>query len=299
MSGNPLKFALFGNEYQDVRSDVVPRLLACLAEKGAEVSIESDYYRCLSARNEVRKGAVKVFSGHEFDADFVISLGGDGTFLRVVDGLIGRDIPLIGINTGRLGFLSDVRSADVETALDAVFRGDYTLESRSVLMAEADGKPLSGRPYALNDIAILKRDDASMINIRTKIDGEHAVTYMADGLIVSTPSGSTAYSLSNGGPIVAPQTHVVCLTPVAPHSLTIRPIVLPDNVEIAIEVESRSRHFLVAIDGRSMTCEEHIGLTIRKASQDVKLVKRHGQSYFDTLRQKMMWGQDTREETCE
>jgi NAD+ kinase len=153
---------------------------------------------------------------------------------------------------------------------------------------------LEGYDCALNDIAILKRDTASMISIRASINGQYLTTYQADGLVVSTPTGSTAYSLSNGGPIIVPGTKVFSMTAVAPHSMNIRPIVLPDSSEITLTVESRSHNFLVAIDGRSEKCKEGTRLTLNRAPYDVKVVKRSRQSYFNTLREKMMWGVDAR-----
>lgn len=171
---------------------------------------------------------------------------------------------------GRLGFLADIVPTEAESALDSLYRGDYTLENHSVICVEADGKPLPGVSHALNDIAVLKRDNASMISIRTSINGEYLVTYQADGLIVSTPTGSTAYSLSNGGPIIVPQTGILCLTPVAPHSLNIRPMVISDDSEITLTVESRNHNFLIAVDGQSAKCSEKTRLTIRKAPYNIK-----------------------------
>ena len=162
------------------------------------------------------------------------------------------------------------------------------------IQIEADGEPIEGNPFALNDIAVLKRDNASMISIRTSIDGEYLVTYQADGLIVSTPTGSTAYSLSNGGPIMVPQSGILCLTPVAPHSLNIRPITIKDDSVITLEVGSRSHNFLVAIDGRSEKLQESTTITIRKAPFSIKVVTRLGQRYYSTLREKLMWGADQR-----
>ena len=221
-------------------------------------------------------------------------MGGDGTLLRAAGVVGSKNIPIIGINMGRLGFLADIVPAETESALDSLYRGDYTIENHSVICVEADGKPLPGVCNALNDIAVLKRDNASMISIRTSINGEYLVTYQADGLIVSTPTGSTAYSLSNGGPIIVPQTGILCLTPVASHSLNIRPMVIPDDSEITLTVESRNHNFLIAVDGQSSKCNENTVLTIRKASYNIKIVKRSSQKYFSTLRQKMMWGADTR-----
>ena len=193
-----------------------------------------------------------------------------------------------------MGFLADVSPEEANEALESVFCGNYRVVDRSTLHVEVEGEPLQGFPYALNEVAVLKRDNASMISISAKIDGENLVTYQADGLIVSTPTGSTAYSLSNGGPIIAPQTPVFCLTPVAPHSLNIRPIVLSDKVEISLEVVSRSHNFLIAIDGRSEKLIEGTRLTLHRGSYDVHIIKRMGKRYFATLREKMMWGADKR-----
>lgn len=169
------------------------------------------------------------------------------------------------------------------------------IDSRKAIHVSADADvAFNGSVYALNDVAILKRDSASMISIHTSIGGEYLTTYQADGLIVSTPTGSTAYSLSNGGPIIVPGTNVFALTAVAPHSLNTRPIVIPDSAEIRLDVESRSHSFLVAIDGRSTKCKEGTSLILRRASYNVNIVKRSGQKYFSTIREKMMWGADSR-----
>jgi NAD+ kinase len=200
----------------------------------------------------------------------------------------------MGVNMGRLEFLADVGPSDIESSLKALYAGEFKLEDHAVIQVEADGKTFETCPCALNDIAVLKRDNASMISIRTNVNGEYLVTYQADGLIVSTPTGSTAYSLSNGGPIIVPESDILCLTPVAPHSLNIRPIVVRDDAEITLSVESRNHNFLIAIDGRSEKCEEGTRLTIRKAPYCIKIVKRNGHKYFSTLREKMTWGLDNR-----
>lgn len=196
---------------------------------------------------------------------------------------------------GRLGFLADVLPAEVESAIDSVCTGDIEIEDHAVLQVIAEGGVLAGSPFALNDVAVLKRDDASMISVRTYVNGEFLVTYQADGLVVSTPTGSTAYNLSNGGPIIIPQSGSICMTPVAPHSLNIRPIVINDTAEITLSVESRSHNYLVAIDGRSERMTEATTLTIRKAPHTVRIVKQRNQRYFSTLREKLMWGADQRE----
>ena len=168
------------------------------------------------------------------------------------------------------------------------------VSEHAILVAESDGVPIKECPYALNDIAVLKRDTASMIAIRTSVNGEYVITYQADGLIVTTPMGSTAYSLSNGGPIITPDTDIVCLTPVAPHSMNVRPIVVPDNSVVTLKVESRSHNFLIAVDGRSESLPEGTLITIRKADYTAKVVRFCDHRYFSTLREKMMWGADQR-----
>ena len=171
-----------------------------------------------------------------------------------------------------------------------LYEGDYTVDTRAVIQVETEGQPLQGYGCALNDVAILKRDNASMIAIHTTINGDYLTTYQADGLILSTPTGSTAYSLSNGGPIIVPGTHVFSLTAVAPHSLNVRPIVVSEDSEIKLTIESRTHNFLVALDGRSEKLTDTTKLTLRKAPYRVKVIKRAGTKYFHTLRDKMMWG---------
>ena len=229
------------------------------------------------------------------NVDLVISMGGDGTFLKAACMVGEREIPILGINKGRLGFLADVLPSEIEDVLEHVLRRDYMIENHTVIKLEADGECVDCCPFALNDIAVLKRDTASMISIKAYINGEFLVNYQADGLIVATPTGSTAYSLSNGGPIIVPQSGSLCITPVAPHSLNIRPIVINDTSVIELEVCSRSHNFLVAIDGRSMKLTEGTRLTIRKADYMVKLVKLKNQRYFSTLHRKLMWGADSRQ----
>ena len=237
---------------------------------------------------------VQVIDGSDFDADFVISMGGDGTFLRAASMVRGKQIPILGINIGRLGFLADVNAQEIERTIQALYEGDYTVDTRAVIQVETDGQALQGYDCALNDVAILKRDNASMITIHTTINGDYLTTYQADGLILSTPTGSTAYSLSNGGHIIVPGTGVLVMTAVAPHSLNIRPIVIPDTAEVTLDVESRNHSFLVAIDGRSVKCGEGTRITLRRAPYNIQVVKRSGKLYFSMLREKMMWGADVR-----
>lgn len=295
MSSDKLRFALFGNIYQAKKSASIQKILSCLYEHDAEIYIEKTFYEFLTTQQHIDVKTTGVFEENDFDTDFVISMGGDGTLLRAARYVGEKNIPIIGINIGRLGFLAGVLPTEIESTLNDIFLGKYDTETHSVIQVEADGMPLGDYPFALNDIAILKRDNASMISIRTCINDEYLVTYQADGLIISTPTGSTAYSLSNGGPIIAPLTGTLCLTPVAPHSLNIRPIVIPDNATISLTVESRSHNFLIATDGMSEKCTEGTCLKIKKAPYNIYIIKRSGQRYFATLREKMMWGADKRE----
>ena len=294
MTRQPLKFAIFGNEYQAKKSTSIEKILDYLAQKGAEIYVENAYYEFLTRSQHIDVKAAGVFEDYNFDVDYVVSMGGDGTFLKAASRVGAKGTPIIGVNMGRLGFLADVLPGEVEAALDSLYAGECQIEEHVVIQVEAEGGVLAGNPFALNDIAVLKRDDASMISIRTQVDGEFLVNYQADGLIVTTSTGSTAYNLSNGGPIIIPQSSSLCLTPVAPHSLNIRPVVINDTAEITLDVESRSHNYLVAIDGRSERMTEGTRLVIRKAAHTIKIVKQRNQRYFSTLREKLMWGADQR-----
>jgi len=294
MSPSTLTFALFGNVYQHEKSAAIQQVLDCLRQHDATILIEEEYYDFLCCSELISPENINTFCGTTFNADFAISMGGDGTLLKTASQVGQKQTPILGVNMGRLGFLADVSAKDFPATVNALYQGDYSVEDRSLISVETDGEPIEGSNCALNDIAILKRDSASMISIRTTIDGEYLTTYQADGLVVSTPTGSTAYSLSNGGPIIVPRTGVLSLTAVAPHSLNVRPIVIPDSAEIKLTVSSRSHTFLVAIDGRSTKMPEGTTLSLRRAPYQVKVVKRPTTRYFATLREKMMWGADTR-----
>lgn len=308
MNEKTLRFALFGNVFQREKSSAIRQLLTALRQHDAELSIDGEYYEFL---NGLPDSPLDAFRAHTANVsrrahapqtftdmpacDFALSLGGDGTLLQTASRVRSRQVPIVGVNMGRLGFLADVGTADVAACVDALYQGDYCVEDRALIHVETDGKHIEGYDCALNDVAILKRDTASMISIRATIDGEHLATYQADGLIVSTPTGSTAYSLSNGGPIITPRTGVMLMTAVAPHSLNIRPIVIPDTARIELTVASRSHNFLVAIDGRSQTLPEGITLHLQRAPYTAKIVKRKDTNFFSTLRKKLMWAADSRE----
>lgn len=290
-----LRFAFFGNQYQAKKSQAIHKIIAFLQQKNAEILMDRPFYEFITEGQRFEVNVTKVFDGDDFEADFAVSMGGDGTLLKTAARVGEKKIPIVGVNIGRLGFLAAVNPSEIETAFTALYEGNYTVNLHSVIKVETDEDCQAlGSPCALNDIALLKRDHASMISIRTSINDEYLMTYQADGLIVTTPTGSTAYNLSNGGPVIAPDTNTLCLTPVAPHSLTVRPIVVPDNSVIKMKVESRSHSFLVAVDGRSISLHDGTVVCISKAPYAARIVRFSEQGYFSTLREKMMWGMDQR-----
>ena len=295
MKKEKIRFAVFGNEYQAKKSQAVFKLIAILQQHEAEVYIDRPFYEFITEGQRMDVNANGVFDDDDFMADFAVSMGGDGTLLKTASRVGSKQIPIIGVNIGRLGFLADVNPSEIEQAISAIYANDYHVREHSVIKIETNnGDEVIGSPYALNDIALLKRDHASMISIRASIDDEYVMTYQADGLIVTTPTGSTAYSLSNGGPIIAPSTGTLCLTAVAPHSLNVRPIVVPDTSVITLKVESRSHSFLAAVDGRSSGLTEGTVVTISKAPFSTRIVRFAHRHYFATLRDKMIRGADGR-----
>lgn len=289
-----MKFAIFGNIYQAKKSSYAEQLFKLLTQHNAQICICQEFYNFLTETLHLVLPPVELFNDDDFEADIVISLGGDGTFLKAASRVGKKNIPILGINTGRLGFLADISPEEMESTLEDIYNHHYKIEERSVLQLNCNDKSLMHCPYALNEIAVLKRDSSSMISIHTAINGAPLTTYQADGLIIATPTGSTAYSLSVGGPIIVPHSKTIAITPVAPHSLNMRPIVICDDWTITLDVESRSHNFLVAIDGRSESCKETTRLTISRADYTIKVIKRFDHIFFNTLRNKMMWGADIR-----
>ena len=294
MTSRYLKIALFGNQYQTKKNIYVAAVLKKLDEIGADICIEKDFADFI--QNELRIDISRYAENtyENFKADYAISMGGDGTFLSTAAKIGNTGVPILGINTGRLGFLADVSPNMIDASFDALNEGRCSIEQRTLLAVEKDGEPLSGYPYALNEVAVLKHDNSSLIEIETKVNNELLTNYMADGLIVCTPTGSTGYSLSVGGPIIEPRSNSFCISAVAPHSLSMRPVILCDDVEITLTVRSRSHNFLVAIDGRSESFHDGTCVTLRRAPYTVGVVKVKHKLFFDTLRDKMMWGVDQR-----
>ena len=290
--------AIFGHRHSPSTASCAVRLVRALLDKGIRVELEEDFYQHLASFSTFDAGLlpqVSVFSHSPLFAAMAISLGGDGTFLRTAEKLVGTPTPILGINTGRLGFLADVTADGIENAVRQLALGGFQVAERSLIAFSSDAAaPSDFCPYALNEVAVLKHDNSSLIEIETTVNGELLNHYMADGLIVCTPTGSTGYSLSVGGPIIVPRSGTLCLSAVAPHSLATRPVVMCDDVEIALRVHSRSGNFLLSADGHSQSLAEGCTITIKRAAHTVGVVKIKHQNYFETLREKMMWGADGR-----
>ena len=245
-----------------------------------KISIDGDTF---SSKNDFKSGI-----------DLVISLGGDGTFLKTVSYIRSSGVPILGINTGRLGFLANTNSEYFETVLDQVQRKDYVYQQRSLLEVNTEDNIFGEDNYALNELAVHKRDTSSMITVHASLDGKYLNSYWADGLIVATPTGSTAYSLSCGGPIVTPGCAVHILSPIAPHNLNVRPVVVPDNMPIKLSVDGRDRKYLLTLDSHSKTVGKGTEITLQKANFMVNVIKFEENNFLDTIRKKMMWGIDGR-----
>ncbi len=289
-----MKVGVFGSEYQAEKQNVIKRLFEKLRQQESEIYIDSRFYSFLTDGLDYEPPVTGILIGDEFDLDVALSVGGDGTFLRTAARVNKQDIPILGINTGRLGFLADISSNEIEDALDELFKNYYRIEERTLLRLYTENHSFQGYNYALNEIAVLKRDTSSMITIHTFLDDEYLTSYQADGLVIATPTGSTAYSMSVNGPIILPKSSNVVLSPVAPHSLNVRPLVIPDSYTIKLRVESRNEYFLIALDGRSEIFPAGIELKISKADYTAKVVKRYNHTFYQTLREKLMWGADTR-----
>ena len=286
-----MKIGIFGNNFQSDQQNLIKRIFEYLHSFGAEILVEKSFYEYLSEELDFSPEIRGIIP--EMYPDVAISIGGDGTFLHTVAFIQDRNIPIMGINTGRLGFLADTGIFEIEKAIGSLFRKDYRIEERSLLQMNTIGEdyPVT---FALNEIAVQKRDTSSMISIETHINGEYLTTYAADGLVVATPTGSTAYSMSVNGPIIVPQAENVVLSPIAPHSLNVRPLVIPDSFVLDLKVKTRGDNFLVSSDGHSEVFPSEMQFHIRKAGFTVKLIKSADHTFYRTLREKLMWGADAR-----
>lgn len=286
--------AIFGNTYQPKKCEAVQKLFDALTARGIVPLIDHPFFDYLKDEMQVSIPGYQLITDDGFEADFAVSMGGDGTFLTTAMRIGAKQIPILGINTGRLGFLADFSLDDIMQTLQNLQEGLLRKELCNVLQVESSDGKMQGYPFALNEVAVLKHDSSSMISIRVDLGGEYLTTYQADGLVINTPTGSTAYALSVGGSVMLPGSQIIGLVPVAPHGLTVRPLTLPDNLDITLTVESRSHSFLIAIDGRSESLQDTTRLTIRKAPYQVTVLKRPDTTFLHTLRSKLLWGSDAR-----
>ncbi len=282
-----MKIAVFGNWYKRSTTDEVAHILDFMESRGVSVLLAQE----LRDEMNLREKYAPFNSETEDEVDFALSVGGDGTFLYTASVIGDKNIPILGINCGRLGFLADVQTREVDFICDQLVQNNYTIEQRSLLRVTTDDGAHIEQPIALNEIAVMKQELSSMIGIEAKVNGELLNNYKADGLVISTPTGSTAYNLSVGGPLMAPQTRGIIVSPIATHALNVRPIVIPDDWKLDLSIKSRSHSYLLSVDGRSLTMREDTRLHIEKAPYTVKLVQIGDNSFLNSLRQKLNWGE--------
>ncbi len=296
-----MRFALFGSMFPDRTAKAEEQILGvceAIRKHGGDLCLPENFFITLpSLIRQKLEPTCELVETLE-NVDMVVSVGGDGTFLRTAATVSDLGIPILGINTGRLGFLAAINYADVEETLEEVMRGDYKVQERTLLKMSTDETfpPDYFISNALNEIAILKQDTASMLSIHAYINNDYLTSYQADGLVISTPTGSTAYSLSIGGSILSPTTPSIILSAIAPHNLTSRSLVVDDSSIISLKIESRSHMFLVSVDGQSRVLDETVSIQVRKADYRLRVVKRIGHTFYETLRDKLMWGKDVRKQ---
>lgn len=288
-----MRIGVFGNDYQSDKLSQIQRLFIKLNDLGVEIYVKREFYDFLTQKLNYQPQVTGVLDNAVFNIDMALSVGGDGTFLRTAEQINEQRIPILGINTGRLGFLADVGGDQIEDTLEELFNQKYQIEERMLLELQVEENDIQNN-HALNEVAILKRDTSAMITIHTYLNDEYLTSYQADGLIIATPTGSTAYSMSVNGPIILPQSDNIVLTPVAPHSLNVRPLVIPSSYKLTLNVESRTQSFLAALDGRSEVLCVGTELNISKAPFTIPIVKRFNQTFYQILREKLMWGVDRR-----
>jgi len=293
-----MKIAIYGHYYNEEAQQYVEILLNALEAKNTDIYIEE---RFLQLNKSILKSTVnfKIFSDYsELDSSFdlMFTVGGDGTLLRSITYIQDSNIPVIGVNVGRLGFLATVKKEEILEAVEALYNNEFIIKERTLLSVKTSPKTeeLSEINFALNEITLSRKDSASMITIETYLDDEYLTSYWADGLIASTPTGSTGYSLSCGGPVITPQAKSFVLTPVAPHNLNARPLVIPDSTKIRMRIIGRGDSFFMSLDSRIATINSDTEVFIEKAPFTLKMIELNNHSFINTLREKLLWGEDTR-----
>lgn len=286
--------ALFGKTLAPENGEYMKQLFKELAGNQAEIVVCQPFADIVATY--VPEGVqYSVFHSHEdLNADLLFSIGGDGTILDTVPFVLDSGIPVLGINLGRLGFLSSISKNEIVNAVNSVLTGNYTVEQRTLLELVSPEKVFDNVKYALNELNVIRNPEHSLLAIKVFVDDVYLNTYWGDGILLATPTGSTAYSLSAGGPIIAPNAKNFVITPIATHNLTVRPVVIPDDSTIRIQVEGREKKFVFSMDSRSCTLDTSVQLEVRKAGFCLNLVRMRGEDFFGTIRNKLMWGKDNR-----
>lgn len=293
-----MKVAIFGQYYQNDTRPIIKDIFLFFNNNNVELVIEEKFLKILYAE-EILKKEYKTFNDYkclDSSFDLLISIGGDGTILRAATYVRDSGIPILGINAGRLGFLAKVQKENIEQFLQIVLEKKYTLSERTLLSLECspENEQINELNFAMNEVTVSRKDTTSMITIDTSLNGEHLNSYWADGLIISTPTGSTGYSLSCGGPVLTPEVKGLVITPIAPHNLNARPLVIPDDTEIKLKVSGREEQYLVSLDSRIATLNNNAELTIKKTPFKIKMVEIPDETFLKTLRNKLLWGEDKR-----
>lgn len=293
-----MKVAIFGQYYQNDTRPIIRDIFVFFNANQVELVIEENFLKILYEQEIVKK-EYKTFNSHtclDSNFDILVSIGGDGTILRAATYVRNSGIPILGVNAGRLGFLAKVPKENIEQFLQLVLEKKYTISKRSLLSLECspENEEIKALNFAMNEITVSRKDTTSMITIETSLNDEYLNSYWADGLIVSTPTGSTGYSLSCGGPVLTPDVKSFVITPIAPHNLNARPLVIPDDTEIKLKVSGREEQYLVSLDSRIATLDNNSVLTIKKTPFQINMVEIPDETFLKTLRSKLLWGEDKR-----
>ena len=288
--------ALFSQEINDSVNNVVQSFLSSKFSKESQFYIEKKLYDQLKFDTNLDLKPYDKSKDLNSSIDIMISIGGDGTFLRTIEYVRRLNIPVMGINTGNLGFLATIKKDNLDQAVEKIYKKKFKIENRSLIKvnSEAIGLPKSFFPYALNEISVVRKDTTSMINIKTSLDGNHLNSYWADGLIIATPTGSTGYSLSCGGPVISPSSNSLVLTPISPHNLNARPLVISDQTKIELTVSGREDNHLLSIDSKIFTVKNQTNIVVEKPSFDFMIAHFSNNNFYKTLKEKLLWGKDKR-----
>jgi len=292
-----MKIAIYGQYYKPEDKKYLKELISTLSNNKIEFVIEKNYY--LGIKKHLKISSIKTFASYkELDNsfDFMFTIGGDGTILRAVTFIRNSNIPIVGINTGRLGFLATVQKDEITNTIELLLKKQFIVKERALLSVTTSPKieSLASLNFALNEVSVNRKNTASMITIETYLDDEYLTSYWADGLIIATPTGSTGYSLSCGGPIITPQAKSFAITPIAPHNLNARPLVIPDDTVVKFKVSGREDKFFLSLDSRITTINRTTEVSIKKSDFNLKMVQINQQTFIKTLREKLLWGEDTR-----